>query len=111
MNPWLVHMGPDLSKAFACASLMMLTVTMGGDMCTFNFVPTRSLTVAENLTSTTLIFFSSSSSTTLRQNKLERLRFSTSMSQQRLRMYSQKLGSKFFSNGQKRSSLSWQSIS
>ena len=34
---------------FACASLMMLTVTTGGDMCTFNLGPTRSLTVAENL--------------------------------------------------------------
>jgi hypothetical protein len=33
----------------AWASLMMLTVTIGGDMCTFSFVPTRSLTVAENL--------------------------------------------------------------
>ena len=28
---------------------MMLTVTTGGDMCTFNLGPTRSLTVAENL--------------------------------------------------------------
>jgi hypothetical protein len=36
-----------LSNALACASLMMLTVTMGGDICTFSFVPTSSRTVAE----------------------------------------------------------------
>ena len=37
-----------LSKELACASLMMLTVTIGGFMWTFSLVPTRRRTVAEN---------------------------------------------------------------
>lgn len=38
-----------LRRELAWASLMMLTVTTGGDIWTFNLGPTRSLTVAENL--------------------------------------------------------------
>ena len=39
--------GEVLNRELAWASLIMLTVTTGGDMWTFNFVPTKSLTVAE----------------------------------------------------------------
>lgn len=37
------------SRAFACCSLMMVALTCGGFMCTFNFPPTRRRTVAANL--------------------------------------------------------------
>ena len=40
-------LGEVLNKELAWASLIMLTVTTGGDMWTFNLVPTKSLTVAE----------------------------------------------------------------
>ena len=42
-------LGGALNRELAWASLMMLTVTTGGDMCTFSLVPTSNLTVAENL--------------------------------------------------------------
>lgn len=37
------------SRALACCSLMMVALTCGGFMCTFNFPPTRRRTVAANL--------------------------------------------------------------
>ena len=40
-------LGDVLNNELAWASLIMLTVTTGGDMWTFNLVPTKSLTVAE----------------------------------------------------------------
>ena len=42
-------LGGVLSKELAWASEMIDTVTTGGDIWTFNLVPTNSLTVAENL--------------------------------------------------------------
>lgn len=37
------------SRALACCSLIMVALTCGGFMCTFNFPPTRRRTVAANL--------------------------------------------------------------